>query len=88
MWALVKWLEDKTYTVGIDINHIKNFNYEKFINENEDPCKVYVVEWHDAVKEPLGGWLCYNALIIAVSGENIVFIDNKEKLSYKILYHK
>lgn len=70
-FALVKWIggeDDKKYTPGIDINHIKNFNYEQFINDDEDPDKIYVVEWHDSVKEPLGGWTCYSAQVIAVSG--------------------
>lgn len=73
--AFVKWVgdgDDKTYTCGINVDHIKNFNYEKFQSDEEDPDKIYVVEWHDSPKEPLGGWFCYNAKIIAVSGNTLL----------------
>ncbi|XP_044582144.1 uncharacterized protein LOC123263417 [Cotesia glomerata] len=71
MFALVKWIggdDDKKYTVGIDVEHIKNFDYDKFNSDDEDPDKIYVVEWHESKKEPLGGWICFSAQIIAVSG--------------------
>ncbi|XP_044582941.1 uncharacterized protein LOC123263959 [Cotesia glomerata] len=74
-WALVKWVggvDDKTYTVGIDTQHIKNFNYEEFTSEEEDPEKIYVIEWHDQSKEPPGDWICYQARVIAVSNSRNV----------------
>ncbi|KAH0548504.1 hypothetical protein KQX54_002180 [Cotesia glomerata] len=77
--ALVKWVggeDDKKYTAGIMIDHIKNFDYEKFNNDEEDPDTVYVVEWHDTPKEPLGGWLCYNAKVIFVS-HSIAVLNRK-----------
>ncbi|KAH0548505.1 hypothetical protein KQX54_002194 [Cotesia glomerata] len=58
------------------IDHIKNFDYEKFNNDEEDPDTVYVVEWHDTPKEPLGGWLCYNAKVIFVS-HSIAVLNRK-----------
>lgn len=73
MFALVKWIggdDDNKYTVGIDVEHIKNFDYDKFNSDDEDHDKIYVVEWHESKKEPLGGWICFSAQIIAVSGNN------------------
>ncbi|XP_057329053.1 uncharacterized protein LOC130669920 [Microplitis mediator] len=77
--ALVKWVggvDDKKYTSGIQLEHIKNFEYEKFQNDELDPDKVYVVKWHDTTKEPLGGWICYNAKVIAVS-KSIATLNKK-----------
>ncbi|KAH0563770.1 hypothetical protein KQX54_006207, partial [Cotesia glomerata] len=69
-WALVRWVggsDDKKYTVGIDVDHIKNFDYNQFLMDELDPEEVYVVEWRDKPKPPLGGWLCYHARVIAIS---------------------
>ncbi|CAG5085142.1 Protein of unknown function [Cotesia congregata] len=69
-WALVKWIggeDDKKMTSGIDIRHIKDFDVNNFLDENHDPKTVYVIEWRDTVKEPLGGWKCYNAIIVDIS---------------------
>ncbi|XP_044579439.1 uncharacterized protein LOC123261728 isoform X2 [Cotesia glomerata] len=78
--ALVKWVggvDDKKYTTGINVAHIKNFDEKKFLNGEEDPEKVYVVEWHDG-PEPLGGWICYNARVIAIS-KKITVLEKKFK---------
>lgn len=75
-WALVKWVggdDDKTMTVGINVRHIKDFDLDKFHQENHDPLTVYVVEWHDTKKMPLGGWKCYHAMIIDVSSKNVPY---------------
>lgn len=69
--ALVKWTSGKDtgkYTVGIDVTHIKQFNVPDFQNAKFDPKKIWTVEWHDVKNEPLGGWVCYPAMVIQVSG--------------------
>ncbi|KAH0552480.1 uncharacterized protein LOC123270080 [Cotesia glomerata] len=78
--ALVKWVggvDDKKYTTGINVAHIKNFNEKKFLNDEEDPEKVYIVEWHDG-PEPLRCWICYNARVIAIS-KKITVLEKKFK---------
>ncbi|KAH0539953.1 hypothetical protein KQX54_010295 [Cotesia glomerata] len=54
-------------TAGIDVRHINDFDLDEYHNENHDPKAVYVIEWHDSVKMPLGGWKCYQAMVIDVS---------------------
>ncbi|KAH0546699.1 hypothetical protein KQX54_013832 [Cotesia glomerata] len=79
-WALVKWIggeDDKKMTSGIDIRHIKDFDVNNFLDENHDPKTVYVIEWRDTVKEPLGGWKCYNAIIVD-SSQNIQVLHEEE----------
>lgn len=71
MLSLLKWTqgEDKgTYTVGIPIEWIKRFNIDDFRNEKYDPQKEFAVEWRDQKKEPCGGWNCFLAQVIHVSG--------------------
>ncbi|KAH0549687.1 hypothetical protein KQX54_012501 [Cotesia glomerata] len=79
MWALIKWVggeDDKKMTAGININHIKNFNCEQFLNDDLDPDKVYVIEWRDTKKMPLGGWNCYLGKVLAVS-HSIKILEKK-----------
>lgn len=42
---------------------------QNFKNDLDEPDKIYVVERRDSKEEPLGGWKCFNAMIIAVSGK-------------------
>ncbi|KAH0557483.1 hypothetical protein KQX54_006826 [Cotesia glomerata] len=69
-WALVKWVggeDNKKMTPGIDVCHIKDFSVDSFVDENHDPKTIYVVEWRDTKKEPLGCWNCYHAIVLEVS---------------------
>ncbi|CAD6208594.1 GSCOCG00010578001-RA-CDS [Cotesia congregata] len=54
-------------TAEIDVRHIKDFNLDSYFEENHDPQTVYVVEWHDTIKMPLGGWNFYKAMVGDVS---------------------
>lgn len=62
--------DDGSYTPGVDIAWIKNFDYNEFekSNGNDVDDISYVVEWRDQSNEPLGGWNVYDGLVIAVSG--------------------
>lgn len=76
MLSLLKWTqgEDKgLYTIGIKTEWIKNFNDDDFKNEKYDPDKKFAVEWRDSKKMPLGGWKCYMAQVIHISGKQNIF---------------
>ncbi|KAF7996072.1 hypothetical protein HCN44_009908 [Aphidius gifuensis] len=51
----------------MDVNCIKKFDDKKFINDQYDPEQPFVIEWRDSARKPLGGWLLYEAHIIAIS---------------------
>lgn len=71
-FALVKWVEGEDegmYTTGMNINHIKDFNIDDLKNDKIPPTKPFAVEWRETKKEPLGGWPCFMAQVIHVSGE-------------------
>ena len=57
----------KKMTAGINVKHIKEFDYQQFLREDVLPDKVYVIEWRDTKKMPLGGWNCYHGMVLAVS---------------------
>ncbi|KAF7988909.1 hypothetical protein HCN44_007219 [Aphidius gifuensis] len=64
-FALIKWTKGDdagSYTVGININHIKNFDLKKFNDDIYEVDKTFAIEWHDTKKEPLGGWLVYEGI--------------------------
>lgn len=78
IFALVKWTKGEDsglYTVGMLVDHIKNFDYIKFQNDEYDPGQTFAVEWHDTPKEPLGGWKVFEARIIAVSRKCKIYIQ-------------
>ncbi|KAF7994321.1 hypothetical protein HCN44_003411 [Aphidius gifuensis] len=60
----------------MDVNCIKKFDYKKFKNDEYDPEQTFAIEWRDSVRKPLGGWLLYEAIIIAVSA-NINVLEKK-----------
>ncbi|KAF7996078.1 hypothetical protein HCN44_009916 [Aphidius gifuensis] len=65
LYALVKWTNGEDigkFTVGINVNHIKQFNVKEFKNGKTNPGKIWTIEWHATKDKPLGGWNCYPAL--------------------------
>ena len=68
LYALIKWIEDDTYTPGVPIEWIKFFNYDSYLSGKYSTQSV-PVEWRDTRKEPRGGWPCYDGLIVKVSGK-------------------
>ncbi|XP_011872506.1 PREDICTED: uncharacterized protein LOC105564612, partial [Vollenhovia emeryi] len=78
-YALIKWIEDDTYTLGVPIDWIKYFEYDTFISGNYDLSRSVPIEWRNTRKEPHGGWPCYDGLIIAVSGK-ISKLEKKLKI--------
>ncbi|KAF7997441.1 hypothetical protein HCN44_006012 [Aphidius gifuensis] len=65
-YALIKWIEDKSYTEGIPIEWIKDFDRDKFLS-GEDTSESYIVEWRESKKEPELGWPVYDAYVIMIS---------------------
>ncbi|KAH0559114.1 hypothetical protein KQX54_001189 [Cotesia glomerata] len=70
MLALLQWIGgeyDQSYTAGVPITWILDFDSETF-----DPCDMdtsYVVEWQESKKgsKPKKGWKCYDARVIKIS---------------------
>ncbi|KAH0551027.1 hypothetical protein KQX54_000013 [Cotesia glomerata] len=95
MYALIKWVgghDDGQHSVGIDTSRIKDFDYDKFKDDAENLDKVFVIEWHETRNEPLGGWPCFDGIIVAVS-DSIRVLNKKLdifsgiKLPLKIISH-
>ncbi len=47
-----------------------------------DEKDVYLVEWHQGVKEPKGGWPVYEASIIKIAGAFIIIIIISSKIIF------
>jgi len=67
--ALIKWIEDDTYTPGVPIEWIKYFDYDSYLSGNYDLTRSVPIEWRNMKKEPRGGWPCYDGLVIDASGK-------------------
>ncbi|CAD6224475.1 GSCOCG00011779001-RA-CDS [Cotesia congregata] len=67
----------KSIPLGLTSHTLKTSMKKKFLDGEEDPEKVYVVEWHDG-PEPLGGRICYNARVIAIL-KKITVLEKKFK---------
>lgn len=69
--ALLQWIGgtyNQTFTPGVPIDWIKDFNLEEWKIDRHDPDLSYVIEWKEKKKPKSGGWPCYDARIVAISG--------------------
>lgn len=44
LYALIKWIEDETYTPGVPIEWIKYFDYDNFLSGNYDTSRSVPIE--------------------------------------------
>lgn len=68
-YTLVLWVsgEDKDKNTVLRSSWIKDFGSSSV---GED-VKSYVVEWMSSKIKPVGGWKCYDAIILTTSGRNL-----------------
>lgn len=76
--ALVQWIGgkyDKTYTPGVPVDWILDFNPKKFDPAKEPEDHSYVVQWREnkSGKVSKCGWNFYDAKIIRVSSKYKLF---------------
>ncbi len=60
MFALIKWVEDGKFSI-LPTEHIRDFDEDEYFAGMEEK-DVYLVEWHQGVKEPKGGWPVYEII--------------------------
>lgn len=71
-FALVQWIGgdyDKTYTAGVPVDWILDFDINTFNPEKETEDHYYNIEWRksNSGKIPKCGWKFYDAKVIRVS---------------------
>lgn len=69
--SLLKWIggsDAGKYTVGIPVSWIKNFDVNEW-EQGSDDDETYVIEWRNTIKEPPGGWKCYDAIVVDISSK-------------------
>lgn len=59
--------------MNVNVNHIKNFNVEDFLNEKVLPTQPSAIEWRESKKEPLGGWPCFMGQVVNISCKCNIF---------------
>lgn len=67
LYALVQWIggnHDKTYTPGIPIEWIMDFDLQRYLTEKENLEESYIVQWRRGNIET---WKNYDAYVIEVS---------------------
>ncbi|CAG5093132.1 Protein of unknown function, partial [Cotesia congregata] len=82
--ALLQWVGgdyDQTYTAGVPVDWIIDFNPETFDPENEDQDISYLVEWREMKKnkKPKKGWEVYDARVIKIS-RSLKSLDDEIKI--------
>ncbi len=80
MFALIKWVEDGKLSI-LPSEHIRDFDEDEYF-AGMDEKDVYLVEWHQGVKEPKGGWPVYEASIIKIAGAFIIIIIISSKIIF------
>ncbi|XP_074114147.1 uncharacterized protein LOC141537201 [Cotesia typhae] len=83
-FALVQWIGgdyDKTYTPGVPVEWILDFNLEKFDPAEEPEDQSYIVQWRESKtgKIPKCGWKYYDAKIVRVS-HHIKKLENEMRI--------
>lgn len=73
LFALIKWVtgaDAGSFTAGISVDWIRDFNAKQFDSDNVNPKKIYAIEWRNSTKgPPPGGWKLYDGQVIGVSSK-------------------